>query len=102
MKYCSNCGAELNDDINECPNCGQIVKKKAESNEGLIIVIKIFLILGCISVGWAIIPLAWAIPITVSIFGKLERGEPVGTGLKVASLILVNLVAGICLLCLED
>lgn len=102
MRYCSNCGAEINENADVCLNCGCSVRRKSDSNDGLIIVIKIFLIIGCIASGWAIIPLAWLIPITVSIFGRLDRGEPVGTGLKVASLLLVNLVAGICLLVMDD
>ena len=65
-------------------------------------VIKVFLILSCVGLGWAIIPLAWCIPMTVSIFRKLNSGEPIGTGLKVCTLLFVNLVAGILLLCMED
>ncbi len=49
----------------------------------------------------ALIPLAWCIPITVVVCKRLGKKQPVGTGLKVCTLIFVNLVAGILLLCMK-
>lgn len=87
-----------------CPECGcQVAQMKTNSNDdGLAIASKIFLILGCISSGWLLIPLAWTLPITISICGKLKRGEHIGTGLKIAALLFVNLIGGILLLCRSD
>lgn len=111
MKFCPTCGKELIDEAEFCPGCGCAVPTKrapgqqaqAQSgNDTLAIIAKIFLILGCISGGWMIIPLAWMLPITLSIFGKLKRGEQIGTGLKVCALLFVNLIAGIVLLCRSD
>lgn len=76
--------------------------EKSEENGGndaLAVASKIFLILGCIAQGWLLIPLAWCLPITISICGKMKRNEPVGTGSKVCALLFVNLIAGILLLC---
>lgn len=108
MKYCQTCGAEVNDNAIVCTKCGcslsQEVKKTMgnEGNDGLAVASKIFLILGCIAQGWLLIPLAWCLPITISICGKMKRGESVGTGLKVCSLLFVNIIAGILLLCRSD
>ncbi len=120
MKYCTNCGVPLDDEVKFCENCGTptgVQAARAEAgaapaapaydapprrDETMCIVVKVFLILGCITFGWALIPLAWCIPITVSIFRKLRSGEPIGVGLKVCALIFVNLIAGILLLCMED
>lgn len=63
---------------------------------------KIFLILGCILQGWLLIPLAWCLPITISICGKMKRDESTGSGLKVCALLFVNLIGGILLLCRSD
>lgn len=106
MKYCTHCGAKIDDQAVICVYCGCQTEASRSvqpaKDDTMATLVKVFLILGCVSVGWAIIPLAWCIPITVSIFNKLKTGQPIGTGLKVASLILVSLVAGICLLCMDD
>lgn len=108
MKYCSHCGGEINDDAVICVRCGCSVEnrgtalQKSSKNETLSTVIKVFLIIGCIAQGWAIIPLAWCIPMTVSIFNKLKRGEPISMGLKICTLLFVSIVSGICMLCMDD
>lgn len=66
------------------------------------IVVKVFLVLGCVTRGWLIFPLAWCLPITIMVFRALRDNRPISTGLKVCTLIFVNLIAGICLLCMND
>ena len=110
MKYCVHCGAEIHEEAVICVKCGRQINPTFNQNNSRIdtkddtmsIVVKVFLILGCIAQGWAIIPLAWCIPITVSIFNRLRDEKPIGTGLKVCTLLFVNLIAGICLLCMDD
>ena len=119
MKYCTNCGSPLAEGMNFCGNCGVPVAGQAaetaervyeppyydaprQRDDGLVTVAKVFLILGCIGFGVFLIPLAWCIPITVSIFRKLNSGEEIGAGLKVCALLFVNLIAGILLLCLPE
>ena len=87
--FCTHCGAEINDDAFVCVKCGCRVDQKlpaaqanAQRDDTMVTVIKVFLILGCIAEGWLLIPLAWCIPMTVKIFNSL--------------------VAGICLLCMDD
>lgn len=103
-----HCGAEIDNEAVVCIHCGCAVENKKPLTKNIAkddtmeIIVKIFLILGCVSWGWLLIPLLWCVPITVSIFRKLEYKEPVGTGLKVCALLFVNLIAGVCLLCMED
>ena len=103
MKFCQKCGKEIMDEAIICPGCGCNVaeEKKPVSggNDGLAVASKIFLIIGCIAQGWMLLPLAWCLPITISICNKMKRNEPVGTGLKVCSLLFVSAIGGILLLC---
>lgn len=109
MKYCTHCGAQINDEAMICMNCGcstkaneishYTVSRKDETSETII---KVFLIIGCLSLGWALLPLAWCIPLTVSIFGKMKRNESIGTGMKICTLLFVSRIAGIWLLCMDD
>lgn len=104
MSYCTHCGAQVNDEAVVCVNCGCAIKSasKDNSNRTMKTLILVFLILGCISGASFLIPLAWCIPITISIKNKMDNGEPISTGLKVCTLIFVSVVAGILLLCLND
>lgn len=54
MKYCTHCGAEMLDDAVVCVKCGCAVDEpaKATDNDGTMkLLVKIFMILGCILVG---------------------------------------------------
>ena len=58
MKYCSKCGASLNDDAVVCPSCGclvdssaRIVKETKESSTIKTIAF-VFMIIATISSGW--------------------------------------------------
>ena len=107
MKYCQSCGAEIHENAVICTKCGcSTVNEKTSAgkggNDGLAVASKVFLILGCIVQGFFLIPLAWCLPITISICGRMKRGESVGAGLKVCALLFVNLIGGILLLCRSD
>lgn len=104
--FCTHCGAEVHDEAVVCMKCGCRIEKPAAQvkteDDTLSIVIKVFLIIGCISSGWLLLPLAWCIPITVKVFNCLKRGLPISTGIKVCTLLFVSMIAGICLLCRND
>ena len=105
MKFCQNCGKEIADEAVICPGCGCAITKAKEEkggNDGLAVASKIFLILGCIVQGWLLLPLAWCLPITISICNKMKNNESVGTGLKVCALLFVSLIGGVLLLCRSD
>ena len=46
-----------------------------------------------------LIPLAWEIPMVIVLSDKIKNGKPISTGFKVCTLLFVNTVAGILLLC---
>ncbi|MEE0947073.1 MAG: hypothetical protein U0M42_09690 [Acutalibacteraceae bacterium] len=105
MKFCQKCGKEIAEEAIICPGCGCAIseeKKGKGGNDGLAVAAKVFLILGCIAQGWLLLPLAWCLPITISICNKMKNNEPVGTGLKVCSLLFVSVIGGILLLCRSD
>ncbi len=109
MKFCVHCGNEIHDDAVICVKCGRQIENQNQSNkpinnedDTMSMVVKVFLILGCIAQGWAILPLAWCIPITISVFNGFRDKKPIGMGVKICTLLFVNLVAGICLLCIND
>ena len=101
MRYCSHCGAQIADEAVICVHCGcKTEQTRVQTQDDTMkTVIKVFLIIGCIAIGWMLIPLAWCIPMTVSIFKKLDAGEPISTGMKVCTLLFVSLISGICMLC---
>lgn len=109
MKYCEHCGNQLVDEAVVCPKCGCAVGGKnsvaVEGNTGsaLKTVAKVFMILGTVFRSFFyLIPLAWCLPMTIIYFGKIKRGESVSTGFKVCTLLFVDLIAGIVMLCDKD
>ena len=109
MRYCTYCGKQVLDEAVICVNCGCKVQEKNESPtaethnyDTMQLVVKIFLILGCVAQGFLLIPLAWCIPMTMSVLNSFKNNQPVSTSMKVCTLLFVNLIAGICLLCMDD
>ena len=74
----------------------------AQTSDVIKLLIKAFMIVGCVTFGWLIIPLFWCIPMTVKAFHSLDNGEPMTLGFKICSLLFVNMIAGICMLCIND
>ena len=103
--YCTNCGNELNEQAVICPNCGVPTSNyssfsKSSDKDGLKTLIKIFLIISCVfSVFSLLIPLAWCLPMTLHYNKTVNNGEKVGIGFKVCTLLFVNTIAGILMLC---
>lgn len=107
MRFCSHCGAEVLDEAVVCVKCGCSLERKPvyaqkKPDNTLETVIKVFLIIGCVAQGWMLLPLAWCLPITISIFNRFRDGKPIGTGMKICTLLFVNIIAGICLLCMNE
>lgn len=74
-----------------------------EENKGLITAIKIFMIISCVaSVSAYCIPLIWMLPMTIIAFKRFKEGKPLGTAFKVLTLLFVNVIAGVCMLCLKN
>lgn len=126
MKYCSHCGAEIEDDAVICVHCGCATndgKEKSANNSNLGKIALIFMIIGCVAgplmgllnflaaevvaVGIAeliggFLSLAWCIPMTIHFARKMKNGETVGTAFKVCTLLFVNIIAGIVMLCMRS
>lgn len=101
--FCKNCGQQIDDKAVVCVHCGcstdvQEQQQQAATSSTLQLIVKIFMVLGCIASGWSLIPLIWTIPMTVHYFRATKEGRPVGTVFKICSLLFVSLIGGILML----
>lgn len=104
-KYCTACGNEVHPQAAVCVHCGCSIQSAVTGQadtSGMATLIKVLMVLSCIARGLYIIPLAWCIPMTISVFNSLKNGRPISTGMKVCTLLFVNPIAGICMLCMKD
>lgn len=101
MKYCSRCGAQADDDVAFCASCGAAfpAPSKPKTRSALQTAAAVFMVIGCVTYGWSLLPLAWLIPMTVVYFRRTREGGNVGLGFKICTLLFVNLIAGILMLC---
>ena len=109
--FCKYCGSEVEANATNCPHCGADLEatKPVEHRPSdpsrysdLAMVGKVFMIIATVLSGFAIIPLAWMIPLTVVTFNRINRGEPMGIALKIIDLLFVSLIAGILFLVMDD
>ena len=98
MKYCTKCGRELLDEAVICPGCGCAVESNVPAVRGN----EKESVLKTIANGIALFPLCWCIPMTISYFNHVRDRQPVSVGFKICSLLFVNLIAGILMLCDSD
>lgn len=113
MKYCTKCGTELRDNDAFCPKCGAKVDyaepkvevepvytetKSKKRDSTLMTVAFAFNVIACVTCAFALIPLAWMIPMTMSLNDKIKNNEPISVGFKVCNLIFASLISGIFLL----
>lgn len=116
MKFCPNCGNQMDDTAMFCSNCGfqqnaqpyqnvnpvynnYPVQEAYATESALKTVAKVFMILSTVILGLSIIPLAWCIPMTVYYFNRTKYRQPVGVGFKICTLIFVNIISGVLMLC---
>ena len=106
MRYCSHCGKEIMDAAVICVHCGCPVNNSpvavTNRSHGMETAVKVFMVLSSISICWLIIPLAWCIPMTISVFRKYRDGQPVSTGFKICVLLFVGIIPGILMLCMSE
>lgn len=103
--YCKKCGKEIGDDIAYCPFCGSPTHEEqvvvvTNTNEGtkndvLLTVAKVFLIISAVIGAILIFPLVLGI-LSYKACNKKDRESLLGW--SIVSLILVNFIAGICML----
>jgi uncharacterized membrane protein YvbJ len=114
MSYCSKCGAELKENSAYCSMCGSPVENPGfngyqyqygyqpqRQESGIAVAAKIFMIIGTISLALStfLIGLIWALPMTIHYFNKIKMGQDVGLGFKICTILFVNTIAGILMLC---
>lgn len=113
MKYCIYCGNQMADDANICTHCGKQVKnsngepivikqRKDKEPAGMQTAAYILMIIATVISGFALIPLAWCIPMTISYNKHIKNGEPVDIAFKICTLLFVSLLAGIFMLVDDD
>jgi len=115
MTYCQHCGRELDDGAKFCPGCGtprSVPNASAETvaaNDGkyqtrqtLRLIAFILVIISCVGAGWTLIPLAWLIPMAVTLYRAYQDPkQELSVGFKVCFLLFANAIGGILLL-VED
>ena len=72
---------------------------KATENADLRKAAKILMVISTVISGFAILPLAWCVPMTIAYFKKVKEGRKVGFDFKIYSLLFVNIFAGVYMLC---
>ncbi|MBO6280841.1 MAG: zinc-ribbon domain-containing protein [Bacilli bacterium] len=111
MKYCTKCGQELNDDALFCSRCGQKVespvnevskKTSGYRDKTMLNIGFILCVVATVINGFAIIPLIWQVPLTVSLYRKINNNERISVGFKVVILIFVSLIGGVLLIVGDD
>ena len=61
-----------------------------------------FMVVATVITAFALLPMAWTIPMTIHAKKCLNSGKKMSTGFKVCALLFVGLVGGILLLCDSD
>ena len=118
MKYSVKCGAEMLDEAVICVKCGAFANCEEalrsasvlpQQESSMAVAVKIFMLLSVVfysalaiffGILW-LIALAWCLPMTIVYFKKTRQGETIGAGFKICTLLFVNLIAGILMLCDE-
>ena len=111
MKYCTYCGNQLDNDA-FCPKCGNRSNISPQNrniysrnnsglilsnDSGLVIAVKIILVVKCILIAFSTFGfgLIRTIPMTISYFQNIKKGNPISKAFKVCTLLFVSLIAGI-------
>ena len=110
MKYCSECGAQLLDEAVFCVKCGCATKNargfvhqmqgaQSSGTETAVMVLMIVNLVFSVLLAVAALTLAWKIPMLIIYLNKKRRGEQIGDGFKICTLIFFSLIAGILMFC---
>ena len=107
MNFCIKCGTQLHTPSAPCPGCGftppvTVTAVPPVQHSALSIVAMVFMIVStahCAVSLYSLVCLAWCLPMTITYCTRIKNNQPVSIGFKVCSLIFVNTVAGILMLC---
>ena len=114
--YCRFCGREIPDGSTFCPHCGEkqeVIEAEIKSehttivngkkrNETLAEIGLIFAIIATVIAGFAIIPLCWMLPMTISINNSIKEKREISLTMKVCSIIFLNVFAGLFLILADE
>ena len=92
MKYCENCGAELNENADVCVSCGKALKKAKKGNGKAVA----SMVLGIIAVCWAVLSLCSLGNIEPRLVELLEDTTLSEAGAKISFGIGYNLLSRPC------
>ena len=106
-RFCPKCGAQLTETVEAEPvkdfaKAEEPVREVNSTNDTLILIAKILMLIGTIGLGFLLIPLIWCVPMTVHVFRCHSQKRPIGVGFKVCVLLFVSLISGVLLLCAQD
>lgn len=119
--YCHHCGKEVGSGNKFCPHCGVLLQedeygerpgeydevvdepkpagKKTIINEStkrdLDTVVKILMIVITVLTGFAIIPLLWTVPMTITACDRIKKKEPYGLVLSICTLLFMAIAPGV-------
>lgn len=103
--FCSRCGHSINDNqtSTEETKTGEVAQSQTNNNNSALgTVAKILMIITCVIYGIYLIPLAWMLPMTITLCKKIDNNDNISTGFKVCTLIFCNTIVGILLLCMNQ
>ena len=118
--FCHHCGKEVENGNKFCPYCGALQDRYSEDdryeeaevvdepkpagkktiiNEStkrdLDTVVKILMIIITVLTGFAIIPLLWTVPMTITACDRIKKKEPYGLVLSICTLLFMAIAPGI-------
>ena len=117
VKFCNHCGAQVMNEAVICTKCGCSLQSQNQvrGSTGLQTAAKVFMILSCVFYGligfayiligisnilvFVLAPFLWSVPMTVSYCNAIKNNRPVGVGFKICTLLFVDFIAGILMLC---
>lgn len=118
---CPNCGADIKHDTAICQYCGTSTgyrpekqeksynvnvsipsSEKESTNKTLKTIALLLMVLSLASTAITIIPLFWMLPMIIYYSSRIKQNKDVSLAFKILTLVLVNAIAGIIMLCIKD
>lgn len=111
--FCKYCGKQIDDNAAYCPYCGSQQKeevvgevvsntRKKHRNETIAEVGLVFCIVNTVIAGFALLPLAWMLPMTLGISDRLKEKREISIAYKVCTMLFVSVIGGLLLLLADE
>lgn len=110
MKYCQYCGEPIEHDQAVicvkcgCPIPGVKVETSKEENKAIdtLIIVFMWISTGFLALATFGIALAWCLPMTLTVQGRIKNKQKIGVGMGVCTLLFVSLISGILILVKDE